>query len=229
MLTLALDTAASVSVAITADGQPIAESFCRSSSQHAATLLPLVEDVCHRAGVNLPEIELFACTTGPGSFTGLRIGMATVKGFVLATGRPLVGVSTLVALAANATPTPMRVCPLLDARHGHVYTAPFRLEAPGLPVMHGKERLAELSSLLASITEDCLFLGDGAVAYGGRIRALLPARAHLAPAYACHVRAAVVATLAEQKFQRGDLLDPLTAVPQYLRAAEAERKAAEPA
>ena len=124
MLILALDSTAVVgSVALCRDEKVIASFTVKNGNTHSETLLPMVEAVLRSANVRACDVDLFACSTGPGSFTGVRIGTATVKG--LAFGRDVccLGVSTLEALAENAVPTDALICPVMNARRGQVYNA----------------------------------------------------------------------------------------------------------
>ena len=187
-------------------------------------LLPVIEDICRRAGVELEEVDLFACTVGPGSFTGLRIGLSTVKGFALATGKPAAGVSTLEALAFNVLHASMMICPMLDARKDQVYAALFRASRAGALEAVKEERLTDPASMLRDTEGDILFLGDGAQRYRALIRETLPERSFFASGHHQLIRAAAVGLLGERKYRNGDLLDLMSFTPRYLRASEAEVK-----
>lgn len=230
MLTLAIDTATKcLSVAVLTDGRVAAETFLRVKAHHSELLLPVVDEMCRRAGVTASQMDLFACTTGPGSFTGLRIGLATIKGFALATGRPVAGVSTLEVLACNVLTTSTLVCPMVDAGRGLVYAALYRPSRGGSLERVADEALVEPAPYLMGIHDDCLFLGDGAVLYASLIRELLATRALFAPMALQDPRAAAVGFLGERQFTAGALVDPLTVALRYLHAPEAERKKPVPA
>ena len=230
MLTLAIDTATkTLSAALLAEGFVLAETFLNVKANHSLVLLPVIEDICRRTGVELEEVDLFACTVGPGSFTGLRIGLSTVKGFALATGKPAAGVSTLEALAFNVLHASMMICPMLDARKEQVYAALFRASRTGaLEVVQleavQEERLTDPASLLRDTEGDILFLGDGAQRYRALIRETLPERSFFASGHHQLIRAAAVGLLGERKYRNGDLLDLMSFTPRYLRASEAEVK-----
>ena len=225
MLTLAIDTATkTMSVALLSCGEIVAETFFNVNVNHSFLLLPVIDDIFLRGQVKLTEIDVFACTTGPGSFTGLRIGVGTVKGFALATGRPVAGISTLEALAFNAAGASMLVCPMLDARKEQVYTAIYRPSPEVTLARVGEERLTDPASFLADIHEDCLFLGDGAIKNEGMIRSILSTRSFFASGNQQHVRAAVVGLLGERDVRLGNLLDPVTISVRYIRTSEAELK-----
>ena len=225
MLTLAIDTATkTLSAALLAEGFVLAETFLNLKANHSLVLLPVIEDICRRAGVELEEVDLFACTVGPGSFTGLRIGLSTVKGFALATGKPAAGVSTLEALAFNVLHASMMICPMLDARKEQVYAALFRASRAGELEAVQEERLTDPASLLRDTEGDILFLGDGAQRYRSLIRETLPERSFFASGHHQFIRAAAVGLLGEMKYRNGDLLDLMSFTPRYLRASEAEVK-----
>lgn len=127
MKILAIDTSSqSASCAVTEEGKLLGEFFTNVKLTHSQTILPMVENLLEQTRVALPEIGLFAVTDGPGSFTGLRIGLSAVKGMAHALGKGCVGVSTLEALAWNLSGMDAAVCPVLDARCSQVYTALFR-------------------------------------------------------------------------------------------------------
>ena len=142
MRILGLDTSISVaSVAISEGGRLVAEDcYPRKGSaegsgvksNHAEIILPLVDSVLRRAGIELSDVAGIAVSIGPGSFTGVRIGLSTVKGLAYGTGMPAVGISTLQAIAARVAGFEGRVCPILDARKGEVYAAVFRIHGSQL-------------------------------------------------------------------------------------------------
>jgi len=226
MWTLAIDTSTmTASVASLKNSEIIAEVFVNLKINHSPMLLPVIEMLCTASGMKLDEVDLFVCTIGPGSFTGLRIGVSTVKGFALATGKPVVGVSTLDALALNLLGSPVKVCPMLDARKNHVYTALYRTDGDNQLEKIKDERYTEIVEYLRTIDEEVIFLGDGAQKYAGVIKEMLCGKAYFAAGIQNHVRASMAGVLGENKFrdgERGD--DPVTLVPRYMRLSEAELK-----
>lgn len=234
---LGIDTATAIaSVALVEDGKLVLEE-ARSAPQqhgpvgrgnHAEILLPLIHAVLNRVGVPLCEISAFAVSIGPGSFTGLRIGLSTVKGLAYGWDIPVVGVPTLLAIAARVTGWDGLVCPFLDARKKEVYAALFRKKGGTL------ERLTEdVVSSPASVIEtmkaladgaSCLFIGDGVQVYGDLITTALGNRALLTLGGTYPSTACAVARLAEARLARQES-DPVGAlVPLYLRPSEAELK-----
>jgi len=200
----------------------LGEVLLSGSITYSRRLLPAVEFLLRQLDLSLREVEILAVSIGPGSFTGLRIGLATVKGLSLALGCRVVAVETLEALAALVAEVPWPICPVLDARRGEVFAALYRREEGRLvpllsPTVLSPERLCE------SITEPTLFVGEGLRVYGAFFRERLGAHFREAPVHLREGRAAAVAALAAEKARRGEFADPARLVPLYLRATEAER------
>ncbi|MGZ3596369.1 MAG: tRNA (adenosine(37)-N6)-threonylcarbamoyltransferase complex dimerization subunit type 1 TsaB [Syntrophales bacterium] len=225
MLTLAIDTSTkSASIALLRDSDILSESFFNLDVNHSLVLLPALEHLLRLSSIQAGEIDLFACTMGPGSFTGLRVGASTIKGLALATGKPIAGVSTLEALAFNIVSPEISICPMLDAKKDQVYTALYRTDRNySLERIEG-ERVTDVRRFLQCIDEDVIFVGDGAAKYAGLISEMLPGKSYFASVCHQHVRAAVVGLLGKKKYSEGDILDSLTFAPAYLRASEAEMK-----
>ena len=222
MKLLAIDTAAAaLSAAIVDERGLVGEFALNTGKNHSLGLLPLLDSLLRYGGLSLQEMAAFAVTQGPGSFTGLRIGIATAKAWGDATGKPLIGIRTTDALA-RAAGVDGYVCPLLDARRDQVYTALFRDGQrlwPDLALSPDEvgERLAQLDAPVCC-------LGDGFAPYedllrqplGDRLRPALPERRLvLAPA---------AAMLAWERLLQGDFTPPEALLPLYLRLSEAEEK-----
>jgi tRNA threonylcarbamoyladenosine biosynthesis protein TsaB len=224
MITLALDTSGkSAAVALTVDGQVRFEISQNTGRHHSLILLPAIEESCRKSGVTPGDIDLFALTIGPGSFTGLRIAAGTVKGLSLVSGRPAVGVSTLDALVHPVFPTPCLLCAMLDAQRGQVYAAVYR-HREGEWYRIGPERLLGLDELIAALPpEPVLFIGDGAERHHEALTERHPGGCRFAGEMHRHVRAAAVALLGERRYVDGETLDLNHFAPRYLRASEAER------
>jgi tRNA threonylcarbamoyladenosine biosynthesis protein TsaB len=233
MLILALDSSTRIgSVALRRDGVPVAEYTLSVQRTHAERLLPAAHRILEDAGLVPADVEAVAVTTGPGSFTGLRIALATAKGLAYALGRPLVGVSTLEALAYGVSGWADFLCPLLDARRGEAYAAVFRA-LPGGGVERLSEYLAEpvpkiLEKLAVLAPEGRVaFVGDGAPLHARLLTERLGARAVFPPEAVWTLRASWVGALAEARLQRGEA-DPLAELaPLYVRPPEAEVRWAE--
>ena len=165
MLILAFESSAKpASAALVRDGKLLAQSVQVSALTHSRTLLPMAEDLLKNTGVTLGEVDAFAVAHGPGSFTGIRIGVSTVKGLCWGAEKPCVGVSTLEAMAWHGLAAGGLVCPVMDARRAQVYNALFRIEG-GRPVRLCPDRaiaLEELEEELRGCGESVFLVGDGA-------------------------------------------------------------------
>jgi tRNA threonylcarbamoyladenosine biosynthesis protein TsaB len=223
MRVLGIDTSTQCgSVGLIEDEHILCEYVLNRRMSHSERALKTIDRVLEDSGVSIGEIDGFAITIGPGSFTGLRIGVSTVKGLAFATGKPVAGVSTLDALAQNIEYSPYLICPLLDARKGEVYTALYRNTGKDGLIKIAPEIAIKPVDLLERIDEKALFLGDGVYTYGDLIRRELGDRAHIAPSPFNFVHGAVVARLGRQSLEKGEYLDLEGFTPQYLRKSEAE-------
>ena len=165
MLILAFESSArAASVALVEDGRLISQYSQCSGLTHSRTLLPMAEDMLKNAELSLDKVDLFAVAHGPGSFTGIRIGVSTVKGLAWAADKPCVGVSTLEAMAWHGLAAGGLVCPVMDARRSQVYNALFRVEN-GKPVRLCEDRpiaLSQLAEELRTLNAPAFLIGDGA-------------------------------------------------------------------
>jgi tRNA threonylcarbamoyladenosine biosynthesis protein TsaB len=222
MKILAVDTSTQTCSVALIDGENlIAETTTGSHQTHTKRLLGIIAHLLAGAGWRTAALDGMAVVQGPGSFTGLRIGISSIKGLAAATGKPVVGVSSLEALAWQCLTYKGRIYPLIDARKTEVYTAGF-LAADGRlnPLM--PQQVAGPNEVLANIEAPCLMVGNGALLYGDMIRERLGSRVHLAPLGQHHVRASTVAFLAWQRFKQGDLVEDGQLVPEYLRKSDAQ-------
>lgn len=227
MKILAVDsTATAASVAITEDGALLAEYTVLNGNTHSETLLPMVESALEVFGMSVSEIDLFALSEGPGSFTGVRIGAATVKGLAFGTGKPCVGVSTLEALAYNLVGYRGLICPVMNARRSQVYTAVFRSDGERLERLSEDSAMAisELDALLAEYGEGVRFCGDG---YDITLPALKLCEAIPTPTRQRMQSAYSVAVCAMRKYGEGGAVTDAALVATYLRPSQAERELAE--
>lgn len=221
MKLLFVDTATSVCSVAIADGQRIlAESLINLATPSSSRLSECIGQTVALAGCQLSELDGFGVTIGPGAFTGLRVGISTVKGLALATGKPVVAFSSLAVLAANLPSFVLPVCPLFDARKDEVYAGLYRC-AP-VPVSLRPDCVMAPTDFIASLTGPTCFVGDGAVRYRTLIEDLLGERAHFAPSWANLPRAAAVVTLATAVLEQGGGSSPASLLPVYLRLSEAE-------
>jgi tRNA threonylcarbamoyladenosine biosynthesis protein TsaB len=212
-------------VALLESGRVVAESRVSVAITHGERLMGAIDAVLRSARWTLADAEAFAVALGPGSFTGLRIGLSTVKGLAFATGKPVVGVPTLDALAWRLPFCAYPVCPVLDARKNEVYTALYRTRDGQLALLEAAravapETLAE--ELRTTIEEPVVFLGDGVAPFARVLTETLGARALLAPADLRLPSAATVGELGGWALARGETADAAALVPLYLRPSEAE-------
>lgn len=225
MLTLALDTTSkSASAALVRDGSIVAEFLINADINHSETVMPAVSAVLEIAGTGLDEVDFFSFALGPGAFTGLRIGAGIIKGLALGTGKPVVGVSSLDALARNycSDVQGALLCPMLDAKRDEVYTAVYERTAAGWTKVIA-DKVTGPREFLGQLQGSYAFLGDGTFRYEGLIRELLPGRHTLLPEALGHIRASAVGLLGLEEFSRGNVLDLVTFTPVYLRTSPAEK------
>lgn len=165
MLILAFESSAKpASAALVKDGQLLSQYMQCSALTHSRTLLPMAEDMLKNAELRLSDVDLIAVAHGPGSFTGIRIGVATVKGLAWAAEKACVGVSTLEAMAWHGLAVGGYICPVMDARRSQVYNALFKIEH-GRPVRMTEDRpiaLDELSKEVTALNAPVFLVGDGA-------------------------------------------------------------------
>lgn len=220
MLTLAFDTSSkTASVAILRDQDVLYDTIINKGLNHSEVLLPAMDEACRLTGIKLPEIDLFACTLGPGSFTGLRIGVSTIKGLMMATGKPAAGVSSLAALALNVKEKGKIIGAVMDAGRGQVYLAYYRYDKDGALKQLTAARALDPQSISDTGEEEVIYVGDGALKYADLLCSC--ANRKTAPAQGQFICASAVGKLALEKYRRHDLLDLAGCVPVYLRSADA--------
>jgi tRNA threonylcarbamoyladenosine biosynthesis protein TsaB len=224
MKVLAIDTATSCGVVgIGEDGRPVAEVSLVSKENHSARLLPSVDWLLRMAGWKIEEIDGFGVTLGPGSFTGLRVGLSTVKGFAWTLGKPVAGLDSLEVLAAQFPAERGTVVPMLDARKGRIYGAAFRRNGARMETRLPSSDLS-VQELLAMIQGEVVCLGEGARKYRTEIEASGRTDVTFAPPEYDLPRGATIARMAFEALSAGRTLDLHRAEPAYLRASEAELK-----
>ena len=223
MIILAIDTSGPVAgAAVYEDGLIRYEAMAVNKMTHSESIMPMVEEALTRTALTKKQLTHLAVTVGPGSFTGVRIGVTAVKAMSHALGIPCVGVDALEATAFGIDSPGEVICPIQDARVHQVYGAAFR----------GGERLADdcvlrLDEYLQQISplgERFLFTGDGVTAYREQIAEAMGEKARFAPPQSAYLRPAAVACLAAR--DAAQAVDYLTLQPLYLRAPQAERERA---
>ena len=226
MSILSIDTSSQVSsVAVLSAERVAAEISMQGALTHSETLMPHIETALRMARVKKDELAGVAVSIGPGSFTGLRIGLAAAKMMSYALRIPMVGVPTLEALAYHCMWEGVRLVPMMDAQKGNVYAQEFVWEA-GLDGLHLREKhalsilpLTEVIVGLENAEQPVILLGD---AMQKKTTLALPANVRLAPIHARMPRAACVGLAALTRIACGEMDDPVTVAPLYLRRSEAE-------
>jgi tRNA threonylcarbamoyladenosine biosynthesis protein TsaB len=222
MRILAVDTSTMAGgVALMESGRVLCDLRVNLQVSHASRVLALIHQALTLASVPLESIDLFAASQGPGSFTGLRIGIATVMGLGHATQRAVLGVDTLEALAMKVLTAPYLVCPVLDARKGEVFGAIFRVTAEG-PRRLTPNLVMPPDTFCANITEPTLLLGTGVEAYRGVWDTHLGELAIFAPPWLGMPCSVEVGALAFTQATIGPGRPSATLAPIYVRASEAE-------
>ena len=232
MKILGLDTSGLVAgAAVVEDQVLLAEYATNYKKTHSQTLLPMLDELRNMIELDLDTLDAVAVASGPGSFTGLRIGSATAKGLGLALKKPLVEVPTLEGLAWNLWGASGLVCPLMDARRGQVYAAAYEYvpekEALRLRtvISPAAVELTELLEQLNGLKREVIFLGDGVPVYLDLIREKARVPYRLAPAACNRQRAASIASLGAVYFAEGRTVSARDHKPVYLRKSQAEREA----
>ncbi len=220
MKLLAADTSTSLLSLAVCEGTHVLAEYCgECGRRHSERMLEATEFLLDQAGLRFADIDCLAVTIGPGSFTGLRIGVSTWKGLAQGLSLPLVTVPTLDALVRSHGFSDGPVCAALDAKMNEVFGAWFEFES-GPPMRLGGDQVCSMEALLADAPARPVFIGDGAVRYSDVIREALP-DARILPA-SFGVRGAGIAQAAAERLEAGAETDPAAASPVYLRLSQAE-------
>ena len=229
MLTLAFETSAkAASVALMENGKLLGESYQNTGLTHSQTLMVMAEDLLKQCGKTVSDVTAVAVAEGPGSFTGVRIGVAAAKGFAWGRQIPCYGVSTLEAMAVNLGVYEGHICACMDARRSQVYNALFLVDG-GTAERFSEDRaiaLADLKTELEHIDGPIYLVGDGSQLTYKTLSGEIP-NLILPPEHRMHQRAVGVAILAERKQAAGETGDGNALSPNYLRLSQAERERAE--
>lgn len=216
MKILAIETSTrQLGVALTEEEQLLSSYELLADYPHAVELPDAVTRVLKAAKTTLEQVDAIAVDLGPGSFTGLRIGLAFVKALAFSTKKAVAGVSSLDVLAANAPFSTGLICPLLDAKQKNVYAALYQMDG-GRPLKRSGYFLGPIAQWLPSVTSAALFLGDGCALYRERIVEALGESARFATMDLWFPRAATLARLARGRLAEGNADDPAQLVPLYL-------------
>jgi tRNA threonylcarbamoyladenosine biosynthesis protein TsaB len=222
---LGIDTGAPVpSIGVVANGRVLA-SIARGGGPHGAILPELVDEALDRAGLKLNDIAAVAVAIGPGSFTGLRIGLSYAKGLVLGARCAIVGISTfdamvLCALEALETGNDVLVCPIIDARRGEVYTSLYRIRGDALEKVTG-DLVISLSDFAQRITGEAVLVGDAKAEEGRALLAQRGLEARVVGGAGLSSRGSFVAALGAARVANNDLDDAVALEPRYVRSSAA--------
>jgi len=225
LFVLGIESATPVAAAAVAgEGGILAERMVLSQRTHSVNLLPMIKAVLEESGVEPPKIAVIAVSGGPGSFTGLRIGMSTAKALAQVWGKPVVGISTLEILAFPLAGHGGLVCPVLNARKNEVYTAVYDCAGSVPDCLAGPMALSpeKLVQNLLQYKKPVTFLGDGVPLYEARLKAGLGNWAGFVPGSVNFPRGAAVAELGLLAFKEGRYVEPASLQPEYIRLSEAE-------
>lgn len=223
MRILAVDTSSSVASCAIVDGEKlISERILNNKLTHSQTIMPMIASALAESELKAEDIDVFAAVNGPGSFTGLRIGVSAVKALAHAVNKPCAAISTLEAMAYNIMFTEYLIAPIMDARRGEVYNAIYRFEDNKLVTVIDPRAVSvdECCEDILKIGKKTVFLGDGLPVYKNGIVKKLGGMAIAAPAHLNAQMAGSAAVLAKEK----ELIPYQVLAPVYLRKSQAERE-----
>lgn len=227
---LSVETSAGVaSAAVTVGDKLVCEVTVNNKKTHSQTLMPIIDKVLSQSEMTLDDIDVFAVADGPGSFTGLRIGISTVKGLAHALGKPVVGISSLMSMAYNMPFCEYIISPIMDARRTQVYNAVYEWRDGALEEIVAPRAISveELCAQLTKYDKRIVFPGDGVPVYREIIESILGNKAVFAPSCANMQRASSLAEPAARLFAEGKAMTCCELKPVYLRKSQAEREAEE--
>lgn len=230
MKILAIDSSGLVaSVAVVTEDNLMAEYTINYKKTHSQTLLPMLDEIVKMIDLDLKDIDAIAVASGPGSFTGLRIGSATAKGLGLALNKPIIGIPTVDGLAYNIYGTNKLICPLMDARRNQVYTGIYEYNNNEFCIVEPQKAVSieEIVMEVNQLNRSVIFLGDGVEVYKEQLQELIQVPFEFAPPHLSKQRAASVGALGVIYYKKGLLEDADDHEPTYLRLSQAERELAE--
>ena len=227
MLIFGIDTCCmAATAALLRDNTLVSETVTNCGKTHSEKMMPQIENMFKSCGIDPDEVDAFAAAVGPGSFTGVRIGVATVKAMAQVQNKPCVAVSTLEALAYSSKYFDGIVSPILDARRNQVYNALFECGKSEMKRLTPDRALAldELLEELKALDKDIIFMGDGVYAFKDEIIKALGSKAFFAPETVIMNLGGAVAALGREKLEKGDVVSYADLVPSYIRLSQAERE-----
>lgn len=227
MKILAIDTSSEVAtVAILDDTKLLGEYIINHKKTHSQKIMPMLDEIMCGLEADINDIDLFAVVTGPGSFTGLRIGVAAIKALAQVTKKPVAAVNTLEGLAYNLPFCPHLIVPMMDARRNDVYTAAYMDKSGTLDTVIPSSAMSieECVEKIKAMDKTAVFLGDAAYLHRDYILAQLGDKALFAPINTNEQRASSVAVCAMEKYKCGDTIEYSQLEPYYIRKSQAERE-----
>ncbi len=226
MKVLGIDTSTKVATIAILDGERVIGEYSLSKDMsHSEKLMPMLKEVLDNIDMKMEEIDLYAVGLGPGSFTGLRIGLATIKSFAHLFNKPIIGVSTLEALAYNMYLNSSVIMPMLDARRDRVYTSLYRFKDDRIEEIEGSQIL-EINDIGKKLDkyEDIVVNGEGSIVYSNEIKEALGEKVKFASMGQNICRAVSICEIALEKYNEGKRDDLFTLIPDYIRPSQAERE-----
>lgn len=227
MIVLAIESSSGVAgVAVLDNDKLVYEVYHHHKRNHSLILMPLVEEALTACETQLDKIDIFAVSSGPGSFTGLRIGISTVKGLAQAVEKPIAAIPTLDTLAYNIPPSEGVVCPILDARRDQVYTCIYKWNGDNYTKLSTYKAIpvTDLIELLLPYKQPIMFVGDGMTPYRDTLRERLGEYALFAPPHLSQQHASTTAWLGLKYAMEGKCIHYNELEPFYLRQSQAEQK-----
>jgi tRNA threonylcarbamoyladenosine biosynthesis protein TsaB len=214
MRLLAVDTSTAAGSVALLDGEDVVAEFTLNSNKaHSETIMMVIDNLFNSVGVGINTVDVFAISTGPGSFTGLRVGISIIKGMAWCMNKPVIGVSTLMSLAMNIPYANGMVCPIINARKKQIYVGLYRWEDGNMKVVLEDKAMCP-ESLIEIVNNEVVFLGDGLDICGNLIKNSLR-DSHLVPRYLWTIKASNVGRLALKKFD--ERVTAAEIVPIYMR------------
>jgi len=222
MIVLGIETSSTCgSVAVVQDRKVLGELFFNTGRKHSTKIVPSITNLLSTVELNKADLEGIAVTSGPGSYTSLRIGISIAKGLAYSLDIPLIGISTLQCVAFNSIISPHLICSLIDARKGELYSALFRYNTGELERM-SEDQIVSIDYLCSTIDEKTVLIGDGLYLYKSTFVDRINGLVLFAPEHLCYGRASSCAILGIDNFKKAKRDEVNTLVPKYIRQADAE-------
>lgn len=222
MIVLGIETSSTCgSVAVVQDRKVLGELFFNTGRKHSTKIVPSITNLLSTVGLDKADLEGIAVTSGPGSYTSLRIGISIAKGLAYSLDIPLIGISTLQCVAFNSIISPHLICSLIDARKGELYSALFRYNTGELERI-SEDQIVSIDYLCQAIDEKTVLIGDGLYLYKSTFVDRINGLVLFAPEHLCYGRASSCAILGIDNFKKAKRDEVNTLVPKYIRQADAE-------